>query len=147
MQQLLSQTNQIRGGGRVATSHYRQSLQQREDFTGLEEDCNRYSLLLLCKRVGRLADFTPRMIQLLEYYMAFTRDYDWEDACQVLGRYGASLCILVTDRAMQRPNNPVRIPAAYFCGMVRQGRAGQLRLHSSIFALITRSSVNGGCDA
>ncbi len=40
---------------------------------------NRYDLLLLVKRVGKNAGFTPRMIALLDYYMSFTRDIDWEE--------------------------------------------------------------------
>ena len=49
------------------------------DFKGLEETTNRYQLLLLVKKVGKLAGFTPRMISLLDYYLAYTRDVDWEE--------------------------------------------------------------------
>ncbi|WP_158261033.1 MULTISPECIES: plasmid replication protein RepC [Pirellulaceae] len=71
-------TGQFRsGGGRVSSPQYRQSLQFCEDFQGLEEDVNRYDLLLLVKKVGKLAGFTPRTIQLLDYYLAYTRDQDW----------------------------------------------------------------------
>jgi len=76
---LVSQTNSSRGGGRIASPAYRQSLAQCEDFSGLEENINRYDLLLLVKRTGKLAGFTPRMIQLLDYYMAYTREIDWEE--------------------------------------------------------------------
>ncbi len=68
-----------RGGGRFASDRYRQSLQQSDDFAGLETNANRYDLLLLVKRAGKAAGFSPRMIQLLDYYMAFTRDIDWEE--------------------------------------------------------------------
>jgi replication initiation protein RepC len=67
-----------RGGGRVSSPAYRQSLIRSEDFTGLEEGIDRYELLLLVKRVGKAAGFTPRMMQLLDYYFAFTREIDWE---------------------------------------------------------------------
>jgi len=79
MQHTTLNNHKIERGGRVASSLYRQSLKQQEDFTGLEADCSRYDLLLLCKRVGRHVGFSPRMIQLLDYYMAFTRDCDWEE--------------------------------------------------------------------
>ena len=63
----------------------------------------------------------------------------WAEACQVLGRVGASLCLLLTDRATERIDDPIRKPAAYFRGMVRRAGTGELRLHSSIFGLIERS--------
>ena len=67
------------GGGRIASPKLRETIELCEDFTGLEEGVNRYDLLLLVKRAGRIAGFSPRMIALLDYYMAFTRDIDWEE--------------------------------------------------------------------
>jgi len=67
------------GGGRIASPKLRHSLEQCEDFEGLEENVNRYDLLLLVKRAGKRAGFSPRMIALLDYYMSFTRDIDWEE--------------------------------------------------------------------
>ena len=67
------------GGGRIASPKLRQSIEQCEDFAGLEENVNRYDLLLLVKRAGKAAGFSPRMITLLDYYMSFTRDTDWEE--------------------------------------------------------------------
>ncbi len=67
------------GGGRIASPKLRHSLEQCEDFEGLEENVNRYDLLLLVKRAGKKAGFSPRMIALLDYYMSFTRDIDWEE--------------------------------------------------------------------
>ncbi|GAB5407173.1 MAG: hypothetical protein Aurels2KO_54040 [Aureliella sp.] len=64
-------------GGRVATAQYRKAIKESEVFEGLEEGADRYSLLLLVKRAGKSAGFSPRMIQLLDYYMAYTRDVDW----------------------------------------------------------------------
>jgi replication initiation protein RepC len=66
-----------RGGGRIASPAYRQSLAQCEGFAGLDEDTNPYELLLLAKKVGKLAGFTPAAVRLLEYYFAFTRAADW----------------------------------------------------------------------
>lgn len=71
-------SRETRGGGRVSSPAYRQSIIRSEDFTGLEEGIDRYELLLLVKRVGKAAGFTPRMMQLLDYYFAFTREIDWE---------------------------------------------------------------------
>ena len=67
------------GGGRIASPKLRHSLEQCEDFEGLEEKVSRYDLLLLVKRAGKKAGFSPRMIALLDYYMSFTRDIDWEE--------------------------------------------------------------------
>lgn len=100
-----SQTNPNRGGGRIASPAFRQSLDQCEDFTGLEEKTNRYDLLLLAKRTGKLAGFSPRMIYLLDYYMAFTCELDWEEGSrpivyQSLAR--TSLDLGVTERQIQK---------------------------------------------
>lgn len=64
--------------GRVGSAYFRQTLADCESFAGLENGVDRYQLLLLVKKVGKRGEFTPRMIQLLDYYMAFTRDVDWE---------------------------------------------------------------------
>lgn len=66
-------------GTRIATAELRESLKLSETFEGLPETVNRYDLLVLVKRAGAAAGFTPRLIQLLDYYMAFTRECDWEE--------------------------------------------------------------------
>lgn len=65
-------------GGRISTPKLRGAHQYARDFEGLEDDCNRFDLLKLVKRGGRLIGFTPRMTELLEYYLLFTRDCDWQ---------------------------------------------------------------------
>ena len=55
--------------GRKAVISQAESLQKATD---------RYYLLTLVKRVGKGAGFTPKMIQLLDYYMAFTQGQDWQ---------------------------------------------------------------------
>lgn len=97
-------TEPRRGGGRIASPAYRQALTQCEDFTGLQDSVNRYDLLLLVKRAGKSAGFSPRMIQLLDYYLAFTRDCDWEEGSrpivfQSLAR--TALDLGVTERQIQ----------------------------------------------
>jgi len=48
-----------------------------------------------------------------------------------MGRTGAALCVLVTDRAAQRAQGRVMQPAGYFYAMVKRARTGELRLHKS----------------
>ncbi len=66
-------------GGRVSSPKYRASLEQAQDFEGLEDDVKRYDLLTLVKRAGKSAGFTKSMIALLEYYMGYTCDIDWQE--------------------------------------------------------------------
>lgn len=97
--------NPGRGGGRVASDRYRQSLELCNDFTGLEKNVNRYDLLLLVKRTGKHAGFTPRMIQLLDYYMAFTRDLDWIEGSRPIVYQSVSRTALdlgVSERLIQK---------------------------------------------
>jgi replication initiation protein RepC len=92
-------------GGRIASDALRASRQLAADFCGLEEGADRYGLLLLVKRVGKIGGFTPRMIQLLDYYVAYTRDVDWEEGSrpvvyQSLSR--AALDLGVSERQVQK---------------------------------------------
>lgn len=93
------------GGGRIASDALRHAQRLSEDFCGLEEGADRYGLLLLAKRAGKHAGFTPRMLTLLEYYLAFTRDLDWEQGSrpvvyQSLAR--TALDLGVTERQVQK---------------------------------------------
>ncbi len=92
-------------GGRVSSPALRHSQQLSEDFAGLPAGTDRYDMLLLVKKAGRAAGFTPRMIQLLDYYFAFTRDADWEQGSrpvvyQSLAK--TALDLSVTERQVQR---------------------------------------------
>ncbi len=92
-------------GGRIGSPKLRQTLAQCEDFAGLEEDTNRYDLLLLVKRVGKSAGFTPRMMSLLDYYMSFTRDIDWEEGASPIVYQSLSRTALdlgVSERQIQK---------------------------------------------
>ena len=92
-------------GGRISSSSHRKSYEQVEDFTGLEDNVNRYDLLLLVKRMGKKAGFTPRMINLLDYYMAFTREIDWEQGSSPIIYQSLSKTALdmgVSERQIQR---------------------------------------------
>jgi heat shock protein HspQ len=93
------------GGGRISSPKLRKSLEQAQDFCGLDEDANRYDLLLLVKRIGKSAGFTSKMINLLDYYMAFTRDIDWEEGSQPIVYQSLSRTALdlgVSERQIQK---------------------------------------------
>lgn len=66
-------------GGRVSSPKFRGLAQISEEFNGLPEGVTRFDLLHLVKNVGPAAGFTPRMVELLEYYLLFTRDCDWKE--------------------------------------------------------------------
>ena len=92
-------------GGRISSPKLRKSLEQAQDFCGLEEDVNRYDLLLLVKRIGKAAGFTTKMINLLDYYMAFTRDLDWEEGSSPIVYQSLSRTALdlgVSERQIQK---------------------------------------------
>ena len=92
-------------GGRISSAALRHSHQQCEDFAGLETTINRYDLLLLAKRAGKAAGFSARMIHLLDYYMAFTRDADWEQGARPIIYQSLSKTALdlgVSERQIQR---------------------------------------------
>lgn len=93
------------GGGRSSSPQHRQARQFCEDFAGLETDINRYDLLLLVKRIGKQAGFSSKMVQLLDHYMAFTRDCDWEEGARPVvfqSQIKTALELGVTERQIQR---------------------------------------------
>ena len=69
-------------GGRRSSPELRASIEMAEAFEGLPAEVERYDLLTLVKRAGRQAGFTSGMIELLDYYMAFTRECDWEEGAR-----------------------------------------------------------------
>lgn len=62
----------------------------------------------------------------------------WFDACQVMGRYGAAICIMIIDQKEQDPVNPVRNPGGYLREMTARAKRGELNLHGSVFGLLKR---------
>lgn len=95
-------------GGRISSPEFRQSLEACEDFSGLEDNVNRYDLLLLVKRAGKVCGFLPRMIELLDYYMSFTREIDWEEGGQPIVYQSLSKTALdlgVSERQIQKLEN------------------------------------------
>lgn len=66
-------------GGRISSPKFRGLAQISEDFDGLPEGVSHLDLLYLVKDIGRHVGFTPAMISLLEYYVRFTRESDWQE--------------------------------------------------------------------
>jgi len=62
----------------------------------------------------------------------------WWDACDVLGREGAAICIMIIDQKAQDPQNPVRNPGGYLRKMVFRAKTGDLNLQGSVFGLLKR---------
>jgi replication initiation protein RepC len=97
-------SHRSRGGGRKASDRYRRAIELSESFTGLPAGTSRFDLLLLVKRGGREAGFTPKMIQLLEYYLvALTRDVDWEQGRPIVyqGLSKTAMELSVSERQIQ----------------------------------------------
>jgi len=108
----LPQTGELNRSARMndfcqnhSSSKSRFHADSHNEFHGLDKGVRRYDLLLLVKRIGKTAGFSARMIELLDYYMAFTRDQDWEEGAhpivyQSLAR--TSLDLGLSERQIQR---------------------------------------------
>ncbi len=122
-----NQTNLLRigQGGRKSSAIFRQSLQYSAEFSGLDEEVQRYDLLLLVKRVGKHAGFSARMIALLDYYISFTRDCDWEEGSRPIIYQSLSKTALdmgVTERQIQKLEH-----ALFECGALTWHDSGNHR--------------------
>jgi replication initiation protein RepC len=62
----------------------------------------------------------------------------WGYACQLLGRKGAAIALILADTKQHQERDPVRNPAAYFNGMLEKARHNELNLLSSVFGLLER---------
>ncbi len=62
----------------------------------------------------------------------------WWDACGVMGRYGAAICVMIIDQKSQDPENPVKNPGGYLRGMTARAKSGELNLQNSVFGLLKR---------
>ena len=62
----------------------------------------------------------------------------WANACAILGRNGAAICLLLTDQAQQREHKPVIKTGAYFNAMINRAKDGELHLHNSIFGILKK---------
>lgn len=74
----------------------------------LSSSVDRYQLLRLAERAGKGAGFTPRMLDLLAYYLRFTREIDWEEGSQPIVYQSLSRTALdfgVSERQIQKLEN------------------------------------------
>lgn|GEM_PF-2596863 len=60
----------------------------------------------------------------------------WANLRRETGPAAASVCIVVTERRLTDPNNPVVNPGAFVSGMLTRARQGKLYLHKSVFGLM-----------
>ena len=60
----------------------------------------------------------------------------WSEACLLLGRTGATVCLILTDQGAQREKDRVMKPGAYFHAMINKAKTGELHLHKSIFGIL-----------
>ena len=116
-------------GGRISSPKLRSSLERAQSFRGLKNDIGRYDLLLLVKRVGKLAGFSPRMISLLDYYMSFTRELDWEEGRRPIVYQSLSktaLDLAISERQVQRLEQTLfEVGAITWCDSGNHKRYGQ----------------------
>ncbi len=94
--------------GRIASYRHRDRFELSREFVGIEHGVNRYELLLLAKKLGKAGGFTPRMIQLLDHYMAFTQAQDWEEGSRPIVYQSLSRTALelgVSERQIQKLEN------------------------------------------
>ncbi|MFH1157935.1 MAG: plasmid replication protein RepC [Pseudomonadota bacterium] len=92
-------------GGRIGTPKFREASRQSEEFKGLPQGVTRFDLLKLVKHAGREIGFTDRMIQLLEYYLLFTKDQDWKEGARPVmyqSQYKTALHFGVSERQIQK---------------------------------------------
>jgi len=92
-------------GGRRSSPKFRESLAAAEDFEGLPENVTHFDILKLVKRVGKEVGFTSRMIQLLEYYILFTKEQDWREGSRPIiyqSLYKTALDFGVGERQIQK---------------------------------------------
>lgn len=71
----------------------------------------------------------------------------WKEACASFSQLGATLCILITDHAAHRPDDPVRKPAAYFKSLIKKAMARELNVHASIMAILKREEGENATTA
>ncbi|MDA7907295.1 plasmid replication protein RepC [Akkermansiaceae bacterium] len=105
MQQLSTINHRQNAGGRTSSQELRTSLKMDQNGEGLESKVDRYHLLKLVERVGKGAGFTPRMVDLLSYYLRFTRESDWEEGSRPIVYQSLSKTALdfgISERQIQK---------------------------------------------
>jgi replication initiation protein RepC len=66
----------------------------------------------------------------------------WAEACSVLGRQGAAICVMIIDQKAQDPTCKIRNPGGYLREMAARAKRGELHLHRSVFGLLKRGERN-----
>ncbi|MCZ4283115.1 plasmid replication protein RepC [Kiloniella laminariae] len=66
----------------------------------------------------------------------------WTEACSIMGRFSAAVCVLIADSNQHNPVNPVLNPGGFFRGMISKARQGELQLHRSVFGILQRDNFN-----
>ncbi len=92
-------------GGRISSPKLRETIDQSQDFTGLEESVKPFDLLTLVKRAGKGAGFSSKMIRLLDHYMMFSREIDWREGGQPIvyqSQYKTAMDLDMSERHLQR---------------------------------------------
>lgn len=103
--QIIDINSPVITGGRRSSLKFRESLAAAEDFNGLPENVTHFDILKLVKRVGQESGFTSRMIQLLEYYILFTKEQDWKEGSRPIvyqSLYKTALDFGVGERQIQK---------------------------------------------
>lgn len=62
----------------------------------------------------------------------------WWQACEVMDRYAAAICVMVIDQKSQDPENPIRNPGGYLREMTARAKKNELNLQNSVFGLLKR---------
>ena len=116
-------------GGRTSSPRLRETLQQSEDFCGLEESVKHFDLLTLVKRAGKGAGFSSKMIELLEHYMIFTREMDWQQGSQPIvykSQEQTAMDLDITVRHVRRLEKKLfKVGALTWCDSGNHKRYGQ----------------------
>jgi hypothetical protein len=62
----------------------------------------------------------------------------WFDACGVMGRMGAAICVMIIDQKSQGADCAIRNPGGYLREMTARAKTGELNLQASVFGLLKR---------
>jgi len=69
--------------------------------------------------------------------------FAWIKACSTMGDTAAAVAVIIIDRNRQHPIIPVVNPGGVLRGMTAKAKAGDLNLHRSLYAILSRDSAGG----
>ncbi|MTH94993.1 replication initiation protein RepC, partial [Roseibium sp. RKSG952] len=72
--------------------------------------------------------------QIAAAYLGINKSL-WEELKAEVGAPAAAVCVVIAERRITDPRNPVRSPGAFVRGMLKRAKDGQLKLHKSVFGL------------